>query len=194
MKKITNVLFIGIWILLLMMLSNQVSEAEIKEKNIINYPSTPEGVVEAFCKEDFIGTGAGLGDWIKIQQYTTWPDAPGWDESILVRSFKVTKIRENPNVAEVKVEYKSIGRLYSDEIGPVFQRVKSNEVVIYKLIKKGGQWKIESPQLNPHVGAETKIKLLKETITPQVKDPKKIKRLNQVVKNIEDELAKNESN
>lgn len=197
-KKNRTILFVLIFLVItsLQVLVNPTNGifAEQKGKSLEAYPTTPEGVVEAFCKEDFIGTGAGVGDWAKIQQYTTWPDAPGWDESILVVTFKVTKIRENSNTAEVKVEYKSIGRLYSDEIGPVFEKTKTNEVVIYKLIKKGSQWKIESPQLHPHVGVKTKIKLLKEIIMPQVKDPKKIKRLKQVLMDMEDELTKNKSN
>jgi len=199
MKKKNRIVMFALTFLIIALLQVLVSPtysicAEQKRKTSEAYPTTPEGVVEAFCNEDFIGTGAGIGDWAKIQQYTIWSDAPGWDESILVVTFNVTKIRENSNTAEVKVEYKIIGRLYSDEIGPIFEKAKTDEVIIYKLLKKGSQWKIKSPQLHPHVGVKTKIKLLKEVIMPQVKDPRKIKRLKQVLLDIEDELAKNKSN
>lgn len=165
------------------------SDAQPTQKEVAAYPATPEGVVEAFVKADFNGIGAGWsGAWSEIQRYTTWLDSPGWDIGNIVADFKITKIRKKSDTADVKVEYKSIGDLSFEDV-PIFNEAKTNEVVLYKLIKKNNWWKIESPQLPPHVGVKKVIEHLK-LISEEEKNPQNIKKIRQVLRNIDDRLRK----
>jgi hypothetical protein len=172
MKKITNVLFIGIWILLLMMLSNQVSEAEIKEKNIINYPSTPEGVIEAFVRLDFDGTADELiGDMRKKLRFVTWEIPYGSDISYIISEYRIEKFREDSREATAKVTYTVIGTLGGFEDLEMEKRDK--KVIFYDLLKQKGLWKISSPAHPPYISVKTAIKILEFGMTYYKDDSEK---------------------
>ena len=116
--------------------------------------------MRAFVNADFKGCALGYDivcKWADIQKYTIWEDAPGWDTFTIVKEFNVIPISQNSTTAIVKVKYKVIGILDGSRL----IKAKNNEIVNYKLIKVNNLWKIDGPQLPPHVGIKIVIEHLK---------------------------------
>ncbi|WP_041245444.1 hypothetical protein [Geotalea uraniireducens] len=130
-----------------------------------SYPLTPEGVVEAYCLESFNGAGLSSDTWVKIQKYTVWEDGPGWDTAVVVSNYKITKIRESSNTAEIKVEYEIIADLPADIRGFKLTTDRLSVAFLYKLIKQEGHWKIKSPQEPPHISISATIDKLNNYIS-----------------------------
>ncbi len=117
--------------------------------------------IEAFCNEDARGAQAWEDDWAtKIKPLTTWTDAPGWDKVTVIKGYRILAVKEDGNKAEVNLVYEVVGNLVSDAIGLNFIRDIKEEAVNYVLVKVDSSWKIESPQLEPHISAEAACNLL----------------------------------
>lgn len=157
----------------------QQKECGKVQKVVDAYPAKPEEVVEAFVNADFKGCGLGYDvvcKWTEIQKYTLWEDAPGWDMFTVVKEFKIIPISQNSTTAIVKVEYKVIGNVDGSRL----IKAKNNEIVKYKLIKVDGLWKIDSPQLPPHVGIKKAIehlKIVSEQYENNLQQKQKIKQI-----------------
>jgi hypothetical protein len=143
---------------------------------------TPQEVVSSYCKEDAAGAQTAADSeedsWLrKIKPLSTWEDAPGWDTFQVIQGFQVLEPTEDPaDKAQVQVEYQVLGKLNSDEEGYSFQLAKQTKKVTYDLIRTGKTWKIEAPQLEPHISVETAEKMLEknqvngEIISAKTKD------------------------
>jgi hypothetical protein len=126
------------------------------------YPNTPKGVVEAFCIEDFKGSGTTSQTWKRLQQYTTWLDAPGWDTVIVVSSFRVVEAKQSSGKAQVKVDYNVIGELVAHPWA--LNEQLGFKTVVYELVKADGRWKIADPQIPPHISVQSAIRDLQKYI------------------------------
>jgi hypothetical protein len=174
-KSRLSFIIFAVFLSLFLFLSGQICQshaasARPAQKEIETYPATPEGVVEAFCIEDFNGAGTSSETWKRIQQYTTWLDGPGWDTVLIVNSFKIMETKQNLKDAEVKVMYKAIGELIN-----TFHEKVEDKIVTFKLVKEGDKWKITEPQTYPHISVETAIKGIQMTINYYEKNKEKYK-------------------
>lgn len=185
MKKITERIISLIFILLFLQATvNQlyaVTNAE-SSANSTAHSLTPKGVMEAFCKEDFKGSG-GLGPkgWPSISEYTTWIDAPWWDTFVVISEYKVTSVKENLDSANVIVVYKVIGNLESTEKIYDLEKNVHTQKINYGLVKRNGQWKVENPQLPPHISKIFAIELIEKRIK-KVTDKELLQQANDIIK------------
>lgn len=116
------------------------------------YPRTPRAVVEAYCKADFDGMQTDSDTWRSFAQYATWPDAPGWDGFTIVSGYTVSPA----GPARVKVIYAVLGVLEGEEA----RAAPRPKEVVYTLVRRGGRWRVDDPQLEPHVSPEVAMRLL----------------------------------
>jgi hypothetical protein len=150
-----------------------------KEKISETYPSTPEGVIEAFVRVGFDGTGVEtIGDVRKRLQYTMWDDWPGWDSLDISLKYKVIKFKEDDKEAIVKVIHECIGWTALEFL----EIERKNEEIIYHLKKDGGVWKISFPDHAPYISVKTAIKLLEWGIKRYKDDKERVEKMR---KNIE---------
>ena len=125
-----------------------------------SYPATPAAVVESYCKSDFDGDQFLGEHWDRFVQYATWPDAPGWDSATVVSGYTVTPVWKGSRTARVKVVYHVVGTLDGEDA----KAREAAETHVYKLVRRGGRWKVEAPQLRPHVSPGTAITRLENEI------------------------------
>lgn len=153
------------------------SEQKVEKQD--NYPATPEGVVEAFVKVGFDGTGVEeIGDVQKTLQYTTWEIWAGSDGDYISLKYKIAKITENDKKATVKVIYECLGWVAFDLI----EIERKTEEIEYSLVKEKGFWKISFPGHAPYISVKTAIKMLEWGIEFYKKDTERVKKMR---KNIE---------
>ncbi len=148
--------------------------SEQKVEKLSDYPSTPEGVVEAYVKVGFDGTGVeAIGDVQKRLQYTTWEIWPGSDGDYMSLKYEVAKIRENDREATVKVIYERLGWVAFDLI----KIERKTEEIEYSLIKEKGFWKISFPGYAPDISVKTAIKMLEWGIERYKKDTERVRKM-----------------
>jgi hypothetical protein len=153
--------------------------AEKRGKTLETYPTTSEGVVEAFVKVDFDGiSDVEIGDVRKRLQYTMWDSWPGWDSLDISLKYKVIKIKEDNKEAIVKVIHEYLGWVVLDRI----EIERKTEEIIYHLRMDEGRWKIYFPSHAPYISVKTAIKILEWNIEYYKKDKEKVKEMR---KNIE---------
>lgn len=120
-----------------------------------------QSVVEAFCKNDAAGHQAWSSHWKdKIQPLTQWEEVPKWDVAQIVSEYKIVDSVKNNGLIEITVLYKILGQLESAKKGFKFLAFPESKQVTYFLSLTDGEWKIISPQLEPHISIETAYKLL----------------------------------
>jgi hypothetical protein len=116
------------------------------------YPRTPRAVVEAYCKADFDGMQTDSDTWPWFARYATWPDAPGWDTFTIVAGYTVSPA----GPSKARVVYEVLGVLAGEEA----RAEPGPEEVVYTLARRGRRWKVDAPQLRPHVSPEVAMRLL----------------------------------
>jgi hypothetical protein len=160
---------------------NAIEVSIAEQQEVTAYPLTPKGVIEAFCKADYNGAGLSTKGWPKIKKYTTWVDAPGWDNVVVISSYEVTSAKENLKTADLIVRYEVIGNLESGEKISNLIRNRHTEKINYKLVKLKGQWKIENPQEPPHISINMAIGLMENQIKKET-DKRLLKQANDIIK------------
>lgn len=150
MRKKRNLFFIFILVLALTLpLSfNLVSEVigQTKDLDLTGYPNTPEGVVEAYCREDYNGGGLNKSTWGKLLKYTIFKKRIMGINSVIVSKYRVTKLNQTSQKAKVKVEYDVAGELFEDPFAWELKNpTKIGEVFEINLVKVNGYWKIDGP-------------------------------------------------
>lgn len=117
---------------------------------------TPVEIVQAFLTADAKGEALD-GNVQNVLQYTTWPDAPGWDVVTVTKSSSCRAGKESGDKATVVVTYENVGALAQT----IFTALPDHETVTYTLVQQEGQWKIDEPQWQPHITPAKAIALLK---------------------------------
>lgn len=107
---------------------------------------TPIDVVRKFCQLDYEGARLSSEGFKKLQPLIAYPDEPGWDIAIGIRSFKIKSENIHGNKAEVVVEYDI------DQSWPPGLDIGNTEVV--ELVKSNGIWKIEKYIDYPRVSSK----------------------------------------
>lgn len=136
------------------------------------YPQSPEGVVNAFLKEDFT---RGPHYWERISRFTNWVDGPGWDETVLVNDYSISSVETVKDIATVEVVYKKGIRLHFDEIGPVCDETKEKIRRKFVLVKVDNCWKIQESQEPPHLNYKYLEKDFESQLTKKLPPSKKQK-------------------
>lgn len=95
-------------------------------------------VVEKFCTADAQGARLSSKTSDQTRSLTTWEDEPGWDEVTIISGFKISKETYSKGKAQVTVIYDVVGK-------------RVGKKVTFTLVPVDRQWKIESPQIEPHV-------------------------------------------
>lgn len=116
------------------------------------YPRSPRDVVEAYCAADFAGDQTASETWTRFARYAVWPDAPGWDTFTIVSGYTV----EPRGRTSVRVVYHVLGALEGEEA----REERRDKTVEYTLVRRGGRWKVASPQLEPHVSPEVALRIV----------------------------------
>jgi hypothetical protein len=111
---------------------------------------TPSDVVRKFCQLDYEGARLSSVTYKKIIPLVAYPEEPGWDIVIGIRSYEIKKEQIQRNKAEVIVVY-DLERSWPPGIRP-------NNREVIKLVKVDGVWRIEEYITYPRVSLEVLCK------------------------------------
>ena len=126
------------------------------ETSSLAYPTTASAVAQDYCMEDANGAGLSSRTIEKIFRFTTWKDGPGWDTAVLISSYRLTSVNQKEKTATVQVVYTVIGDLTPNKL----EEKRHDKKVILHLVKNNRQWKIDYPQIPPHIFVQTAVKHL----------------------------------
>jgi len=128
------------------------------ETSSLAYPTTASAVVQDYCMDDANGAGLSSRTIEKAFRFTTWKDGPGWDTAVLISKYCLSTVNQKKKAATVEVVYTVIGNLTPNEL----EEKRHDEKVIFDLVRKNGQWKIDRPQIPPHISVQTAVKHLED--------------------------------
>lgn len=133
-----------------------------------DYPGAPSSVVAAYIEADGAGRALDSDTSPQVLRYTTWPDAPGWDSLVVIKSYAIGEVGWSGRKASVQIVYEVLGSLE----GLKFTSKPAKEDTTFQLEKTKGRWKIVSPQLSPHLFAPAAITVLETAGTRDDSDGK----------------------
>jgi hypothetical protein len=110
------------------------------------YPKTPKEVMAGFLRLDADAAAIVPETWPELGRYTTWPAYIPYKKLIVIERYEIGRIQQGSTRALITVTYHPIGVL-SDK----FEENTAGETVGYHLNKVDGEWRVDSPQLAPHV-------------------------------------------
>jgi hypothetical protein len=116
-----------------------------------DHPATPVQVVQRYCEFDSNVGRISSANFAKLPSLTTWDEEPGWDTVTVISGFKVISSKQSQGSAVVTVRWNVLGYSEAENV----TKQQKAEIVSYKLRRVKGQWKIESPILQPHVSLTT---------------------------------------
>jgi hypothetical protein len=110
------------------------------------YPKTPKDVMEKYLALDADAAGLSDSTFPELGRYTTWPSAPAWDNFVVIDHYEVGRVLVGTTRAQAIVTYQPLGTMTT-----AFTPNVQPEAVTYHLNNVNGSWKVDSPQLVPHV-------------------------------------------
>jgi len=125
-----------------------------------NTLATPEETVKAYCDLDANAARLTSQTWPKVLPYIAWTEEAGWDRTIVISGYTITKTqKQSETAATVTVEYQVLGIVSGD-----YKQSKKTENVPFKVTKTKDGWKITSPDfMPPHVLLKPMVKHLEGT-------------------------------
>ena len=125
---------------------------------------TAQDVLTQFVKLDFGGARLDSDGFKKVFPLTDWPDAPGYDSSIIIKSYKIGAPTMRAGKTVIPVTYDVVGFMsgnvmweaYADN--PNSESFKDQVKVNYELVTKKGQWKVHEPDTLPHISVAVALK------------------------------------
>lgn len=114
-------------------------------------PSTPTDVVRQYCEFDLNIGRISSSNFAKLPNLTTWEEEPGWDTVVVVSGFKILSASQSGKRAAVTVKWRRLGTAEGENV----VRDRRPEIVRYNLKLVGGNWRIDSPVIPPHVSVPT---------------------------------------
>ena len=118
-----------------------------KSKSSSEYPKDPKGVLSAFLEADSQAAALSPQTWPDLARYTTWHDAPKWDKFTIVDRIEIGDIRTGSTRAQITVTYHDLGVMSASS----FASHPAPEDVVFYINQVNGQWKVDLPQIMPHV-------------------------------------------
>lgn len=161
---------VKVWAVIL--LFSMAGMAQAKEK-----PLSARGVLEKYLALDADAAGLSQQSWPEFSRYTTWVTAPSWDGFTIISRYEVGRLMEGHTRAQATVTYYPIGKMTT-----TFAAQSKPESVLYHLNKVGNDWKVDSPQLPPHVDYNVMKRRLEKRSTD---DPKAKPANDQLIAQIE---------
>jgi hypothetical protein len=118
-----------------------------------DYPGAPASVTAAYIEADGAGLALDGETAPKLLHYTAWKETPGWDSFVVVASYEIGAVGWNREKAKdgdpanVQIIYHVLGKMD----GMQFTSLPAKEDVTFQLVRRKGRWKIDAPQLPPHL-------------------------------------------
>lgn len=128
----------------------------------------PGQIVKLFCDRDFNGVRLKAHN----MELTTWHAEPGWDGVVIIKDYKITSCSIENEIVVVSVKYYILGTCYGDELNKAME--SDTEEAIFKVLKTDNGWKIDDPQLVPHVSVKTVINNISELLKLEEKESERI--------------------
>lgn len=149
--------------------------------------ATPQDVLNKFLKLDFDGARLDSEGFKKVFPLTDWPDAPGYDSSIIVRGYKVGTPQVRGGEATIAVTYEVVGMIAGNTTWEAYTGDASSESfkdqvkMAYKLVLKNGRWKVHEPNEVPHISIEVALKNEEALLADKSRDADEHKAYQQIV-------------
>ena len=149
--------------------------------------STPQGVLDKFLKLDFEGARLDSDGFKNVFPLTDWVDAPGYDSSIIVRSYKAGAPQIRGGEAKIVVTYDVVGMIAGNTMwepyagNPSSESFKDQVSISYELILKKGSWKVHGPNEVPHISLDVALKNEEALLADKSRDPDEHKAYQQIV-------------
>jgi hypothetical protein len=111
---------------------------------------TPEAVVKRYCSLDARGANVNASnpDAKAALDLLINEDEAGYDESVIIKSYRVGKPQIRAKKAEIDVIYSSLGTV-GGELST--QKDPHLETVTFHLTLVGNLWKIDGLRIRPHI-------------------------------------------
>ena len=112
--------------------------------------SIPEKIVINYLEMDAAGEFLKQSNW--LNENMLYPEfIPAWDNSTLIKSYKITDFKIDGNKAFVNVEYEKMGDVLQNSKGFYVEKNEKVVKIIFELHKVEKFWKIAKPIQNQHV-------------------------------------------
>lgn len=111
---------------------------------------TPQAVVEKYCSLDAQGANfsASNPNAKAIFKLLINEDEAGYDQSVLINSYKIGRSKVTDKKAEVEVIYSSLGTIGSELWT---EKAPHTETVTFHLTRVKNSWKIDGLRMPPHI-------------------------------------------
>ena len=147
--------------------------------------SQPAEVLNKFLKLDFDGARLDSDGFRKVFPLTDWKDAPGYDSSIIVRSYRVGEPKVQGARATILVTYDVVGFIGGntswEAYTPSSESFKDEVRIPYELILKNGTWKVHGPDQAPHISIDVALKNEEALLADKSRDSDEHKAYQQIV-------------
>ena len=124
---------------------------------------TPRAVVEKYCSLDAQGANFSTSNpnARTIFRLLINEDEAGYDQSVIIKSYKIGRSRITDKKAEVEVIYSSLGT-----IGSELSTIKAPQVetVTFHLARVDNLWKIDGLRIPPHISQSWMIAHLRRNL------------------------------
>ncbi|HYW70649.1 MAG TPA: hypothetical protein VE961_06430 [Pyrinomonadaceae bacterium] len=173
MKTITRLLTFGIFAVLAVSAKAQTA--------------TPQDVLNKFLKLDFDGARLDSDGFKQVFPLTDWPDAPGYDSSIIVSSYKVGEPQFRGAEAKIMVTYEVVGMIAGNTTWEAFadnpksETFKDEVNIPYVLVLKNGKWKVHEPNQAPHISIDVALKNEEALLADKTREADEHKAYQQIV-------------
>jgi hypothetical protein len=168
---------LGVALVVLLLLASGVS----------GQTATPQDVLNKFLKLDFDGARLDSDGFKQVFPLTDWPDAPGYDSSIIVRSYKVEPAQVRGSSARIVVNYEVVGMIAGNTMweayagNPSSETFKDQVKLTYELVLKNGRWKVHEPNEVPHISIDVALKNEEALLADKSRDADEHKAYQQIV-------------
>jgi hypothetical protein len=154
---------------------------------VIGQSATPQDVLNKFLKLDYDGARLDSDGFKKVFPLTDWEDAPGYDSSIIVRSYKAGLPRISGAEAKIEVTYEVVGMIAGNTMWEAYSGDSASETfkdqirISYELILKNGRWKVHGPNEVPHISIDVALKNEEALLADKSRDAEEHKAYQQIV-------------
>ncbi len=132
---------------------------------------TPQAVVEKYCSLDAQGANfsASNPNAKAIFKLLINEDEAGYDQSVIIKSYKIGKSKVGDKKAEVEVIYSSLGTIGSESSA---EKAPHVETVTFHLTLVDNSWKIDGLRMPPHISQSWMLAHLRRNLREDEKAKK----------------------
>lgn len=127
---------------------------------------TPPAYLHEYVQGDFAGQRLEGANWVTYKERVIWPVEPSWEKADVVRSFRMQSGPTTRREATIEVTYDVLGELNLHTF--TYKPAPERQIVPYLMVPRQDRYRIGTPMVRPHVGAEAAIAYL-ERMRPQYK-------------------------